>query len=315
MSILKPNEPKAKTPFAIAIFDVLWGFAAFAVVMLVSFLYLDMRPFLLATCLAFIGAGFYRARTRSPRTQSKLIASAALFVALGGTLPAVAVNRLGLAWTDLPFLVLFIVASLLDAVLGVLLCALIARGRMKYAALLGSIWALFVIFSVYQAVPDWMDSRAYITVDRAIAPFRIHTLTGKNMTSEEWKGRVVVVSFWATWCTPCHAELPEIQALQNEYRGNPSVLIVALDSATGGDTAEIAQAYLNRKKLSLTGAIDLLEHAASDSWGPAARSLGTRGIPTVFILDRSGRLRAIHEGFDSAEHLTATLSRQIDRLL
>jgi hypothetical protein len=93
------------------------------------------------------------------------------------------------------------------------------------------------------------------------------------------------------------------------------VLIVALDSATGGDTAAVAQAYLDRKKLKLTGAIDSLDHDGNDHWGPAAKSLGPRGIPTVFIVDRSGRLRAIHEGFDSSEHLTATLSRQIDRLL
>ncbi|HEX3153828.1 MAG TPA: TlpA disulfide reductase family protein [Candidatus Angelobacter sp.] len=220
-----------------------------------------------------------------------------------------------MAWTELPFVVLFMLASSVDAALGVLLRSLIARKRMKYGALLIGIWALFVFVSIYKVVPDWMDGRAYVIVNRDISPFRIQTLDGKSMTSNEWKGRVVVVSFWATWCTPCHAELPEIQALQNKYRGDPSVLIVALDSATGGDTAAIAQAYLDRKKLNLTGAIDSLDHAGGDSWGPAAKSLGTRGIPTLFIVDRSGRLRAIHEGFDSSEHLTATLSRQIDRLL
>jgi thiol-disulfide isomerase/thioredoxin len=315
MTVSQSDELRTQNPFLRAMFDFLWGFIAFAAAMVVSFFYLDIRPFLLATCVAFIAAGFYRGGIRSTGSQSKPLLPTGIFVALGGILPAVIVNRLGLAWTDLPFLVLFMLASSVDAALGVLLRSLIARERMKYAALLGSIWALFVLVSVYKAVPDWMDRRAYVTLDRAIAPFRIQTLTGKSMTSDEWKGRVVIVSFWATWCTPCHAELPEIQALQNKYRGNPSVLIVALDSATGGNTAAIAQAYLDRKKLNLTGAIDSLDHAGGDSWGPAAKSLGTRGIPTVFIVDRSGRLRAIHEGFDSAEHLTATLSRQIDRLL
>jgi thiol-disulfide isomerase/thioredoxin len=315
MSVSPSDEPKTKKLFLRAIFDFLWGFIAFAAGMVVSFFYLDIRPFLLATCLAFIAAGFYRGGTRSTGSQSKRLLPTAVFVAIGGILPAVIVNRLGLAWTDLHFLILFIVASSVDAALGVLLRSLIAGERTKYAALLGSIWALFVLVSVYKAVPDWMDSRAYVTLDRAIAPFPIQTLTGKSMNSDEWKGRVVVVSFWATWCTPCHAELPEIQALQDKYHGNPNVLIVALDSATGGDTAAIAQAYLDRKKLNLTGAIDSLDHTGGDSWGQAAKSLGTRGIPTVFILDRLGRLRAIHEGFDSAEHLTATLSRQIDQLL
>lgn len=314
MALFHGRERQSKTPFSAAIIDLLCGFAAFVVAMAVSFVYLDIRPFLLATCLAFIAAGFYRGGTRSA-SQSKPLLPTAVFVAIGGILPSVIVNRLGLAWTDLPFFVLFIVASSVNAALGVMLRSLITGERMKYAALLGCIWTLAVLAVVYKVIPNWMDSQAYVTVDRDIVPFRIQSLAGKSMTSDEWKGRVVVVTFWATWCTPCHGELPEIQALQDKYRGNPSVLIVALDSATGGDTATIAQAYLDRKKLTLTGAIDSLNHVDGDFWGQAAKSLGTRGIPTVFILDRLGRLRAIHEGFDSAEHLTATLSRQIDQLL
>jgi thiol-disulfide isomerase/thioredoxin len=315
MSVSQSDELRTQKPSLRAIFDFLWGFIAFAAAMVVSCFFVDIRPFLLATCLAFIAAGFYRGGIRSSGSQSNPSLLIAVFVALGGILPALIVNRLGVAWTERPFLVLFMLASSVDAALGVLLRSLIARQWIRYAALLIGIWALFVFISIYKVVPDWMDRRAYVIVNRDISPFRIQALAGKIMTSDEWKGHVVVISFWATWCTPCNAELPEIQALQNKYRGNPSVLIVALDSATGGDTAAVAQAYLDRKKLKLTGAIDSLDHDGNDHWGPAAKSLGTRGIPTVFILDRSGRLRAIHEGFDSSEHLTATLSRQIDQLL
>ena len=189
--------------------------------------------------------------------------------------------------------------------------------RTKYALVLGCLWTLSILAVVYKAIPDWMDSRAYVAVDRDITPFRIQTLTGKSLASEEWKGSVVVLSFWVTWCSPCHAELPEIQALQSKYRGNPKVLIFALDSATGGDTSAKAQAYLDAKKLTLTGTIDSSGTAgtAGDSWGPAAKSLGIQGIPALYILDRSGRLRAIHLGYDSSEHLTETLARQIDQLL
>jgi thiol-disulfide isomerase/thioredoxin len=309
MSVSAPHERQPKTPLAIDIFDALWGFVAFVVTMVVSFLYLDIRPFLLATCLAFTGAGFYRAGTRS---QGLL--RTALFVGLGGILPAVAMNRLGLAWTDIPFVLLFMLATLLDVALGILLRSLISQHKMKHALVLVGIWTLAVLAVVYRAVPDWMGRRAYVTLDREIAPFRIQTLTGKSLSSEEWKGHVVVLSFWATWCTPCHAELPEVQALQNKYRGNPNVLIFALDSATGGDTSAKAQAYLDRKKLTLTGTIDSLG-ADGDSWGPAARSLNIKGIPTIYVLDRSGRLRATHQGYDASERLTETLSRQIDQLL
>jgi thiol-disulfide isomerase/thioredoxin len=321
MSATQTVKLQAKTPFSLAIFDVLWGFIAFAVVIVVSFFYQDMRPFLLATCLAFFGAGFYRAGVQSIGTPSsapwKRLLQATLFVALGGILPAVIMNKLGIALTGSSFFLSLLLASLVNAVLGILFRSLISRARMKYALVFGCLWALSILAIVYKAIPDWMDSRAYVAVDRDTTPFRIQTLTGKSLASGDWKGRVVVLSFWATWCSPCHAELPEIQALQNKYRGNPNVLIFALDSATGGDTSAIAQAYLDAKKLTLTGTIDSADSGdtAGDSWGPAARSLGIKGIPALYILDRSGRLRAIHLGYDSSEHLTKTLTWQIDQLL
>ena len=318
MSAAQTVKLQAKTPFSLAIFDALWGFIAFAGVIVVSFFYQDMRPFLLAACLSFFGAGFYRAGVRSNGTPSiaplKRLLQAALFVALGGILPAVTINRLGIALTGSSFFLSFLLASLVNAVSGVLFRSLVSRARMKYALVLGCLWALSIIAVVYKAIPDWMDSRAYVAVDRDITPFRIQTLTGKSLASGDWKGSVVVLSFWATWCSPCHAELPEIQALQNKYRGNPKVLIFALDSATGGDTSAKAQAYLDAKRLTLTGTIDSSD-TAGDSWGPAARSLGSKGIPALYILDRSGKLRAIHLGYDSSERLTETLSRQIDHLL
>ena len=318
MSAAQPVKLQAKTRFSLAIFDVLWGFIAFAVVIVVSFFYQDIRPFLLAACLAFFGAGFYRAGGQSNGTPStaplKRLLQAALFAAVGGIVPAVIMNRLGIALTGSSFFLSLLLASFLNAALGALFRPLISRDKMKYALVFGCLWTLSILAVVYKAIPDWMDSRAYIAVNRDVTPFRIQTLTGKSLASEDWKGRVVVLSFWATWCPPCHAELPEIQVLQNKYRANPKVLIFALDSATGGDTSAKAQAYLDAKKLTLTGTIDSAD-TAGDSWGPAARSLGIKGLPALYILDRSGKLRAIHLGYDSSEHLTETLSRQIDQLL
>jgi thiol-disulfide isomerase/thioredoxin len=318
MSATQAVKLQVKTPFSLAIFDFLWGLFAFAVVIVVSFFYQDMRPFLLAACLAFLAAGFYRAGIQSEKTPSsaplKRLLQAALFVTLGGILPAVAMNRLGIALTGSSFFISVLLASFLNAPLGVLFRALISQDRMRFALVFGCLWTLSILAVVYKAIPDWMDSRAYIAVDRDITPFRIQTLAGKSLASEEWKGRVVVLSFWATWCSPCHAELPEIQALQNKYRGNPNVLIFALDSATGGDTAAKAQAYLDAKKLTLTGTIDSSD-ISGDSWGPAAKSLDIKGIPSLYILDRSGKLRVIHLGYDSSERLTETLPREIDHLL
>lgn len=137
----------------------------------------------------------------------------------------------------------------------------------------------------------------------------------KPVTANELKGHVVVLSFWATWCTPCHQELPKIAAVQDQYRDNPNVLILAVNSGNHGETPEKARAYLSRTHLCpLQGAIDS-SATGDDSWGPAAKSLGTTSLPVIYILDRSGTLRVIHSGYDSSEDLSASLSRQIHDLL
>ena len=175
MSATQTVKLHLKTPFLLAIFDVLWGFIAFAVVIVVSYFYQDMRPFLLAACLAFFAAGFYRAGVQSNGTPSsaplKRLVQASLFVALGGILPAVAMNRLGIALTGSSFFISLLLASIVNAVLGVLFRSLISRARMKYALVLGCLWTLSILAVVYKAIPDWMDSRAYVAVDRDITPF------------------------------------------------------------------------------------------------------------------------------------------------
>ncbi|MFZ0913317.1 MAG: TlpA disulfide reductase family protein [Candidatus Korobacteraceae bacterium] len=186
----------------------------------------------------------------------------------------------------------------------------------RYAAALGCLSIIAVLAAVFVAIPHWIESGAYRNVNQEITPFYIETLTGKNLSSEDWKGHVVVLSFWATWCTPCQAELPEIAALQAKYRDNPNVLIFALDSGNHGETPAKARAYLTKRKLMLNPAIDSFGVAPDeDSWGPAAKSLSVTSLPALYILDRSGRLRVIHLGYDSSEHLVDSLSDQIDELL
>jgi hypothetical protein len=98
MSGLKGLEPKVIFQ---AVLHVFCGFVAFVIVKAVSHLtrqHQDIRPFVLSACLAFFCAGFYCARS-----ISKGGVRAAFLLALGGFLPAIAINRLGMAWTALPF--------------------------------------------------------------------------------------------------------------------------------------------------------------------------------------------------------------------
>ncbi len=288
------------------------GFAAFVVVKETSHLtrqHQDIRPFVLSACLAFFCAGLYRAGSVSKgRIQTTFL------LAFSGFLPAMAINRLGMAWTAPPFLLFYLLAAAFGIGVGVAVRSLATSSKMPYAVALGIVSVGAIFFVVYKTIPVWMDRQASQIVNQQVDPFNVHSLAGATLHSTEWKGRVVVLSFWATWCLPCHAELPEIEKVQNRYRENPNVVILALDSGTGGDTPETAKAYLDKNKLSLTGAIDSVD-ANGDTWGPAATSLGVKTLPALYILDRSGKLRTIHLGYDSSEHFSEFLSREIDRLL
>jgi thiol-disulfide isomerase/thioredoxin len=297
-----------------AVLDFLGGFIAFAVVLAVSFItreHQDIRSFLLATSVAFFAAALLRTSPRRGRLWLTV-----LLVALGGIVPVVAMNRLGIAFTARPFILSFLLISVSASILGMAIRWLNARVGIRYAAALACLSTVAILAVALVAIPRWMEGSAYRSVNQEISPFYTETLDGKKLSSEDWKGRVVVLSFWATWCTPCQTELPEIAALQAKYRDNPTVLIIALNSGNHGETPAKAQAYLTKRNLMLNPAIDSFGVPAdSDTWGPAAKSLNVTSIPALYILDRSGRLRVIHLGYDSSEHLTKSLSGRINELL
>src|SRR5260370_35928716 len=106
MASVRSLEPKA---ISRAAWNFLFGFAAFVVVKETSHLtrqHQDIRPFVLSACLAFFCAGFYRAGSVSKgRIQTTFL------LAFGGFLPAMAINRLGMAWTAPPFLLFYLLAA------------------------------------------------------------------------------------------------------------------------------------------------------------------------------------------------------------
>ena len=63
----------------------------------------------------------------------------------------------------------------------------------------------------------------------SLTDFQATDLTGRRWTLQDWKGKVVLVNMWATWCTPCRAELPYIQKLHEAFRGRLDRIVISID--------------------------------------------------------------------------------------
>jgi thiol-disulfide isomerase/thioredoxin len=165
--------------------------------------------------------------------------------------------------------------------------------------------AALIIFA-FTAIPTIATQAA---TRRTTAPAPVFSLTesgGGQINSAELHGRVVLLGFWATWCPACRRELPELDQLYRRYRGNSGVIFRVVDVLSDGETAEKAKEFLRNGGYALPVAF------ASEK---PAEGLGGDGLPFLVIMDKSGRIRLVHRGYDGSEPLQTELSREIETLL
>ncbi len=110
------------------------------------------------------------------------------------------------------------------------------------------------------------------------------TSAGDPTRAADYAGKVVVISFWATWCSPCREELPILEGLQREGKGNIQVIAVNIESRE-----------VFRKAAKLLGDLQLL--LANDRNDRSQSAYGVKAIPHMVIIGRDGRVLGIHKGY------------------
>ncbi|MEJ2720635.1 MAG: redoxin domain-containing protein [bacterium] len=113
-------------------------------------------------------------------------------------------------------------------------------------------------------------------------PFAVDGLNGKKISLEEYKGKVVLLDFWATWCAPCRAEMPNVVKIYNKFNEKGFEIIgISLDN-----NKSALEKYLKSNKMTWPQYFD------GKGWqNDVAQKYRVRQIPTTFLIDRQGVIR------------------------
>ncbi|MGQ0675504.1 MAG: TlpA disulfide reductase family protein [Rhodospirillales bacterium] len=121
---------------------------------------------------------------------------------------------------------------------------------------------------------------------RAAPPLSFTDMEGRELSLADFKGKLVVINLWATWCAPCIKEMPSLDRMNARLAGQ-GLALLAISQDKGG--AKVVAPFLER--LGLKSLPVYL-----DAKGAVQRALGVRGLPTTVVIDAEGRELGRFEG-------------------
>ena len=134
-------------------------------------------------------------------------------------------------------------------------------------------------------------------------------LGGKDLSLSQYKGKVVLVNFWATWCEPCQVEIPWLIEMQQKYSAQGfTVLGIAMDE----EGASVVTPWVNKERFDVNGTKSQMNYpivigndAAADKFG------GLLGYPTSVLVTRDGKIVKRITGIISPEEISKSIESQL----
>ena len=142
----------------------------------------------------------------------------------------------------------------------------------------------------------------------AAVSFELKDQYGKTHTLSEYKGKVIFLNFWATWCPPCRAEMPDIQKLyeRSPKEGEGAVIVLGVASPKLGNEKDEAgiKAFMDKNGYTYP--------VLMDARGELFSAYGIRAIPTTFMIDREGNVYGRVQGALSGENIDKVVKQTLE---
>ena len=155
-----------------------------------------------------------------------------------------------------------------------------------------------IIFSACARRPSEPETKLQIGL--AAPAFKLPDLSGQEVTLDQYKGKVVMLDFWATWCGPCRMTMPILESMEKEFANNLILLAVNVQESKD-DVRDFVRAQNVHSRVLL------------DEEGSVGETYGTESIPMQVLIDKRGIIRHIQIGF--GPRTASELRSQIQKLI
>jgi cytochrome c biogenesis protein CcmG/thiol:disulfide interchange protein DsbE len=141
----------------------------------------------------------------------------------------------------------------------------------------GTLVAIVIVVLLWLAVRHRSGSQGSGTGAKQAPDFALTDLSGQPLRLSNYRGKVVVLDFWATWCEPCKQEIPHLVDLQTKYPQRVQVLGISMD-----DDDKPVRSFQQQYKMNYPIAVGT--SSLADQYG------GVLGLPITFVIDGQGRI-------------------------
>ncbi len=173
--------------------------------------------------------------------------------------------------------------------MGILLERNQSRFRRVSLGLLAVVLAVILVIqgctaSSQSITSDGQEATTGLNVGERAPDFTLVDLEGNQVSLSDFRGKTVFVNFWATWCPPCRAEMPEIEAVYQEYKDR-GVVVIGVDIL---EPEDVVRQFVEQGGYSWTFVLD--------TSGEVAGNYEIAAIPTSLFIDREGIIQAVKIG-------------------